>query len=143
MLCTLVLQAVQSCDWSEETQNALISVINNTDLWANYRIARVAARYKFFINWKYEIVFSSNLNFVARYGHYRVCSKIVSQLREKVSSEHFHFWLVAFNQISYAEASLSEPAGSLLERLENSITHYNCAIASLKVIVILCSHFNI
>ncbi|KAL1131667.1 hypothetical protein AAG570_011280, partial [Ranatra chinensis] len=109
MLCTLIFQAIQPKEWSDITQTAIDQVISSSNLWANYKIARAAARY----------------------GHFKVCAHILSQLREKVSSEHLHFWLVAFYEISLAEAALSSNS-SLLERLGDAITHYGTGIASLK-----------
>lgn len=44
MLCTLIFQTVQPSDWDDNFQLAVDSVINNSDLWGNYKIARSAAR---------------------------------------------------------------------------------------------------
>ncbi|XP_073994843.1 integrator complex subunit 7 [Rhodnius prolixus] len=109
MLCTLIFQTVQPSDWDDNFQLAVDSVINNSDLWGNYKIARSAARY----------------------GHYKVCSYIMAELKGKVSSEHLHFWLVALEQIGKAEASLTSDQ-SLIDRIGAAITYYNTAISSLK-----------
>ncbi|XP_014282117.1 integrator complex subunit 7 [Halyomorpha halys] len=109
MLCTIIFQTVRPSNWDEELQSSVDLVIENSDLWANYKVARAAARY----------------------GHFRVCNNIIKKLQGKVSSEHFHFWLIALQHISNAEASLKNE-GSQIDRLENAITYYNAGITSLR-----------
>lgn len=68
-----------------------------------------------------------------RYGHFKVCNNVIKKLQGKVSSEHLHFWLIALQHISNAEASLKSE-GSQINRLENAITYYNAGITSLRVL---------
>ncbi|XP_014239992.1 integrator complex subunit 7 [Cimex lectularius] len=109
MLCTLVFQTVRPSDWDSTHQEAITSIIENTDLWANYKIARAAARY----------------------GHFGICRDIILKLKGKVSSEHHHFWIIALEHLSNGEAALVGNA-PLTERLGQAIAHYNTAIASLR-----------
>lgn len=45
MLCTLVFQCVPAAKWkSVGAQSTIDSVIQTTDFWSNYRVARSAAR---------------------------------------------------------------------------------------------------
>lgn len=45
MMCTLVFQCVSAAQWhSVGAQAAIEKVVQTTNLWANYRIARSAAR---------------------------------------------------------------------------------------------------
>lgn len=71
-----------------------------------------------------------------RYGHHKVAIGIFSELKEQVSSEHFHFWLVCLKEMSEAEAVLyGEDPNTLVTRLENAVIHYNKALAALKVTI--------
>ncbi|KAJ9584574.1 hypothetical protein L9F63_021084, partial [Diploptera punctata] len=112
MLCTLVFQTMAGYDWSIEAKRAVEGVIDKTYLWANYRIARSAARY----------------------GHHSIAASILSQLREQVSSEHFHFWLVSLEELSRGEAELLDfsKQPSLVQRLSQAVAHYSKAVAALK-----------
>ena len=44
MLCTIVFQTVCPAMWDEQLQSSIDLVIENSDLWANYKVARAAAR---------------------------------------------------------------------------------------------------
>lgn len=68
----------------------------------------------------------------SRYGHFRLCSQIVCQLHERVSSENLHFWLITLEEMSSGEAKLKE-SGGLLERIGEAVTHYCKALAAIKV----------
>lgn len=109
ILGTLIFQTVRPSSWDEDLQSSIDLIIENTDYWANYKIARSAARY----------------------GHFNVCFNIVKKLQGKVSSEHLNFWLIALKHISMAEGALKGD-GSLVDRLERSITYYNAGITALK-----------
>ncbi|XP_067013341.2 integrator complex subunit 7 [Anabrus simplex] len=112
MLCTLVFQTMAGYEWSNEAREAVEMIIKKTNLWANYRIARSAARY----------------------GHHAVSANILSQLREQVSSEHLHFWLVSLEELSRGEAQLLEDPqrANLVWRLNLAVAHYSKAVAALK-----------
>jgi integrator complex subunit 7 len=71
----------------------------------------------------------------ARYSHHSVAAGILSQLREQVSSEHFHFWLVSLEELSRGEAELLDCSKqpSLVQRLSQAVAHYSKAVAALKV----------
>jgi hypothetical protein len=70
-----------------------------------------------------------------RYGHHSVSAGILSQLREQVSSEHFHFWLVSLEELSRGEAELLDCSKqpSLVQRLSQTVAHYSKSVAALKV----------
>ncbi|XP_075234505.1 integrator complex subunit 7-like [Lycorma delicatula] len=110
MLCTLVFQTLAPSQWTDTAQNAIDSVISKTNLWASYRLGRSAARY----------------------GHFRVCSHIMSQLYEQVSSENLHFWLVTLVEMSTGEAILWSNNDGLLDRLGQAVVHYSKALAAIK-----------
>ncbi|XP_069697826.1 integrator complex subunit 7 [Periplaneta americana] len=112
MLCTLVFQTMAGYEWSIEARRTVEAAIEKTNLWSNYRIARSAARY----------------------GHHSVSAGILAQLREQVSSEHFHFWLVSLEELSRGEAELSDCSKqpSLVQRLSQAVAHYSKAVAALK-----------
>ncbi|RZF40032.1 hypothetical protein LSTR_LSTR002435 [Laodelphax striatellus] len=109
MLCTLVFQTLTPAQWTDEAQKAIDLVVQSTNLWASYRLGRSAARY----------------------GHFRVCASIMSQLSEQVSSENLHFWLVTLVEISTGEAVLLSSI-DLLDRLGQAIVHYSKALAAIK-----------
>ncbi|XP_046685946.1 integrator complex subunit 7-like, partial [Homalodisca vitripennis] len=110
MLCTLVFQCVSAAQWkSIGAQSTIDEAVRTTNLWANYRIARSAARY----------------------GHLSVCAGIVGQLHEHVSSEHLHFWLLTLEELSEGEACLRSDDG-LLARLGAATSHYYKALAAIK-----------
>ena len=73
--------------------------------------------------------------FFYRYGHHGVAANILCQLREQVSSEHFHFWLVSLEELSRGEAELLDISKqpSLVQRLSQAVAHYSKAVAALKV----------
>ncbi|GFG33765.1 hypothetical protein Cfor_05491 [Coptotermes formosanus] len=112
MLCTLVFQTIAGYEWSIEARRTVEGAIEKTNLWSNYRIARSAARY----------------------SHHSVAAGILSQLREQVSSEHFHFWLVSLEELSRGEAELLDCSKqpSLVQRLSQAVAHYSKAVAALK-----------
>ncbi|XP_044761796.1 integrator complex subunit 7 [Coccinella septempunctata] len=111
MLCTLIFQTLSGYTWNEQTEETIKKVVANNNMWANYCIARAAVRY----------------------GHHKIAIGIFSELKEQVSSEHFHFWLVCLKEMSEAEAELyGEDPNSLVTRLDKSIIHYNKALAALK-----------
>ncbi|GLG96261.1 Integrator complex subunit 7 [Gryllus bimaculatus] len=113
MLCTLVFQTMCEYEWTPEIKHFLELVIEKTNLWANYRIARSAARY----------------------GHHSISHVILSQLKEQVSSEHLHFWLVSLEDLSKGEAELlnnSLHRSTLVHRLNTAVSHYSKAVAALK-----------
>ncbi|PSN35963.1 hypothetical protein C0J52_21536 [Blattella germanica] len=115
MLCTLVFQTMAGYEWSIEARRVVEgAVVDKAHLWANYRIARSAARY----------------------GHHGVAAGILSQLREQVSSEHLHFWLVSLEELSRGEAELLDCSKqpSLVQRLSQAVAHYSKAVAALKVL---------
>lgn len=75
-----------------------------------------------------------NRIFVHRYGQFGVCNRISSNIRDRVSSEHLHFWLAGLQEISIAEANLQlRESDKLLNRISNSITNYCKATSSFKV----------
>ncbi|GLV38008.1 deflated [Carabus blaptoides fortunei] len=113
MMCTVMFQTLSIYEWTPEIANAIYTVILRNNLWANYRIARSAARY----------------------GHHKISYSIFSGLTEQVSSEHLHFWLVSLKELSEAEAQLLNIAASknsLVQALNQAIVHYNKAVAALK-----------
>jgi integrator complex subunit 7 len=75
------------------------------------------------------------INLCVRYSHHSVAAGILSQLREQVSSEHFHFWLVSLEELSRGEAELLDCSKqpSLVQRLSQAVAHYSKAVAALKV----------
>lgn len=116
MMCTIIFQTLSIYDWRPELRHTINKVIARNNLWANYRIARSAARY----------------------GHHQVSYNIFNSLTEHVSSEHLHFWLVSLKEMSEAEAQLlnidDSMKNSLVDHLNEAISHYNKAIAALKVL---------
>ncbi|XP_045470369.1 integrator complex subunit 7 [Harmonia axyridis] len=111
MLCTLIFQTLSGYTWNKDTEDSIFKVVANNNLWSNYCIARAAVRY----------------------GHHKIAISIFSDLKEQVSSEHFHFWLVCLKEMSEAEAELyGEDPNSLVTRLDSAIIHYNKALAALK-----------
>ncbi|KAK9871145.1 hypothetical protein WA026_011427 [Henosepilachna vigintioctopunctata] len=111
MLCTLIFQTLSGYTWNLQTENTIAKVVHRNNMWANYCIARAAVRY----------------------GHHKIAINIFDELKEQVSSEHFHFWLVCLKEMSEAEAKLyGEDANTLVSRLDSSIIHYNKALAALK-----------
>ncbi|XKL62908.1 hypothetical protein PGB90_002741 [Kerria lacca] len=112
MLCTLLFQSSAGFEESDEMRNTVDIVVENSNLWTCYKIARSAARY----------------------GQFGVCNRIISNLRDRVSSEHLHFWLAALQEVSIGEACLqSTDSDKLFNRISNSITNYCKATSSLKV----------
>lgn len=109
MLCTLIFQSLTAACWNDNAQNAINGVIQRTNFWAGYRIARSAARY----------------------GHFQVCSNILKQLHKGVSSEHLHFWIIMLKEMSQGEASLKKNNG-LLQKIEDTISYYCKALAAIK-----------
>lgn len=85
MMCTLIFQTLSIYEPTKEITDVLNYVINNNDLWGNYRIGRSAVRY----------------------GHHQIANAIYSGLTEQVSSEHLHFWLVSLKEMTAAEAQLT------------------------------------
>ena len=78
---------------------------------------------------------NSCIDLCVRYSHHSVAAGILSQLREQVSSEHFHFWLVSLEELSRGEAELLDCSKqpSLVQRLSQAVAHYSKAVAALKV----------
>lgn len=113
MFCTLVFQTLAGYQWNSETTDIIEKVTSNNNLWANYRIARAAVRY----------------------GHHKIALGIFTGLTEQVSSENLHFWLVCLKEMCQAESQLLNDSGggSLVDRLDSGVVHYNKAIAALKV----------
>ncbi|KAK4882914.1 hypothetical protein RN001_006233 [Aquatica leii] len=112
MLCTLLFQTLCGYEWNYETKGTIQKVVANNNLWANYRIARAAVRY----------------------SHYEIALSIFKGLTEQVSSENLHFWLVCLKEMCEAESALlNNDNGSLVDRLDLAVVHYNKAIAALKV----------
>lgn len=114
MMCTLIFQSLSIYESTKDIDNVISYVISKNDSWANYRIARSAARY----------------------GHHNIANIIFNGLTEQVSSEHLHFWLVSLKEITEAEAqlaSMQSSKNSLVESLDLAVVHYNKAIAALKV----------
>lgn len=114
MLSTLVFQTLAGYRWNAETKAVLKNVTSKNNLWANYRIARAAVRY----------------------SQHQMAMDVFGSLTEQVSSENWHFWLVALKEMSSAEAKLINEdniAGeTLMDRLDFAIGAYNKAIAALK-----------
>lgn len=112
MLCTLVFQSAVGFSWNPEASSVIESVLKRNDQWANFRIMRAAARY----------------------GHHAVASSLAARLKDHVSSEHFHFWLVCLEELSFGEAQLHDSkANSCLEsRISLASSHYCKAAAALK-----------
>ena len=112
MLCTLVFQSAVGLTWNEEASIVIETVIKRNDQWANFRIMRAAARY----------------------GHHSIASSLAARLKDHVSSEHFHFWLVCLEELSFGEAQLRESKNnSCLEaRISLASSHYCKAAAALK-----------
>nr|CAD7259000.1 unnamed protein product [Timema shepardi]CAD7569889.1 unnamed protein product [Timema californicum] len=112
MLCILVFQSFAGYEWNIEAKRVIEGVVKKNNLWANYRIARSGARY----------------------GHHAVSASILNQLKDRVSSEHLHFWLAALEDLSHGEAELIDISKQplLTYRLRQAIVHYNKAFAALK-----------
>lgn len=78
--------------------------------------------------------FINFLPFYRRYGHFAVCNRICGNIRDRVSSEHLHFWLAGLQEVSIAEANLQlKNNDKLFNRISNSITNYCKATSSYKV----------
>ncbi|XP_049812143.1 LOW QUALITY PROTEIN: integrator complex subunit 7 [Schistocerca nitens] len=111
MLCTLIFQTMLTYEWPLEIRKAVEAVSEKADLWANYRIARSAARY----------------------GHHAVAANIFGRLQENVASEQLHFWLVSLEALCRGETALQ--GGQLpgtVQRIETAVTHCCKATAALK-----------
>lgn len=112
MLSTLVFQTLSNYQWNNETITMIHKAIGGNNLWANYRIARAAVRY----------------------GHHNIALDIFKGLTEQVSSENLHFWLVCLKEMCEAESQLvNDSKKNLVDQLDSAVTHYNKAIAALKV----------
>ncbi|KAJ1532049.1 hypothetical protein ONE63_000680 [Megalurothrips usitatus] len=112
MLCTLVFQSAVGFSWDPEASSVVESVVLRNDQWTNFRIMRAAARY----------------------GHHSIASTLAARLKDHVSSEHFHFWLVCLEELSFGEAQLidSKVNTSLESRISLASSHYCKAAAALK-----------
>lgn len=76
------------------------------------------------------------MNIVYRYGHHEISHEIFAVLKDRVSSEHYYFWLTSLQELSKGEAVLSSNE-DLVVKLSTSLTHYSKALASLRVIKII------
>lgn len=111
LLCTVIFQAIAGSSEHDDVKQVINGVIQNTDLWSNYKIGRAAIRY----------------------GHFSISSTIFSSLNNRVGSEQMHFWLAALETISTAESQLTSlNSSTLLSNLGQSISTYYKAIAALK-----------
>ncbi|KAK3926066.1 Integrator complex subunit 7 [Frankliniella fusca] len=112
MLCTLVFQSAVGFTWNPEATEVIKSVVKKNDQWANFRTMRAAARY----------------------GHHSISSPLAASLKDHVSSEHFHFWLVCLEELSFGEAQLHDIKGNacLESRISLASSHYCKAAAALK-----------
>jgi len=111
LLCTVIFQAIAGYDEHDNVKQVINDVIQNTDLWSNYKIGRAAVRY----------------------GHFSISARIFGSLNNRVGSEQMHFWLAALETISIAESQLtSSNPSKLLSNLGQSISTYYRAIAALK-----------
>lgn len=122
MLCTLIFQSLCGYQWNTDILNAIYKSNESNNLWANYRIARAAVRY----------------------GHHEIALNIFNGLTEEVSSENLHFWLLCLKEMCAAEAKLVDNGngGLLIDKLDFAVTHYNRAIAALKVNKLYCKLLN-
>ena len=113
MLCTLVFQSAVGFRWNPEASIVLETVVKKNGQWANFRIMRAAARY----------------------GHHSISSTLAAGLKDHVSSEHFHFWLVCLEELSFGEAQLHDSKNNpcLESRICLASSHYCKAAAALKV----------
>lgn len=114
MVCTLLFQTSIDKQWSPQDDAAVTKGIEFVDLWSSYKIARQATRY----------------------GQYQFALKIFSNLCNRVSSEHLHFWLVSLSEMSQAEYCIQQKAVKnnldVEEYLPKAISHYMKAISALK-----------
>lgn len=113
MLSTLVFQSAVGFSWNQEASCVVENVVKNNDQWSNFRIMRAAARY----------------------GHHSIASSIAGRLKDHVSSEHFHFWLVCLEELCLGEAQLydSSSNSTLESRISLASSHYCKSAAALKV----------
>jgi len=132
-LCTLLFQCQLGTEWNAEVRHAILLSSSGQNEWANFQIARAAARLaEFSITRAMENIVRVMVDFVFRYGQHEVAHEIFSRLKNVVSSEHFHFWLSSLEQLSRGEASLTGDDG-LISRLSTSLTHHCKALSAIKV----------
>lgn len=118
MLCSLLFQSQVGYEWNAQLSNAVRVATKTGHYWSNYRIARSACRY----------------------GHHELSKDIFAVLKDRVSSEHFYFWLNSLEELSKGEAVLTGK-DDLITRLSSSVTHYSKALASLKVLQLFQADF--
>lgn len=116
MVCTLLFQTSVDKPWmiSPQEEAAIVVAIEAVDLWSSYRIGRQATRY----------------------GHHPVAHKVFASLCNRVSSEHFYFWLISLSEISQAESCLQSKFArntqDVVECISQAVIGYMKAISALK-----------
>ncbi|KAK6636894.1 hypothetical protein RUM43_010558 [Polyplax serrata] len=108
-LCTLLFQSQVGFEWNPDLRAAVKIATSGNHYWSNYKIARAACRY----------------------GHHEISHEIFAVLKDRVSSEHYYFWLTSLQELSKGEAVLSSNE-DLVVKLSTSLTHYSKALASLR-----------
>ncbi|KAK2150441.1 hypothetical protein LSH36_405g02019 [Paralvinella palmiformis] len=112
---TLLLQATVCDGLSEESQSSIEHVLDTAGHWSAYKIARQATRY----------------------GHHHLASLIFGKLVNKVSSEHYNFWLTALKECCHGETCLHgnytpTTITDFVKQVSEAEIHYHNGISALK-----------
>lgn len=153
LLSAVCLQAMIGTFMPKNVLDTFDRVLDATQYWTQYRIARSASRWVSFIDdedvasWLIVPIQSN------RYGQHFLAAKIYDKIASNVSLEKFHFFLTSLSQISKAECILNigseyekieeqykqisttqriESEFTLAQRLEKAVTLYWKALATLK-----------
>lgn len=154
ILSAVCLQSMLGSFMPKHILDTFERILNATQYWTQYRIARSASRQVVFN--ENETKFSISISFsypIDRYGQHFLAVKIYEKLASNVSLEKLHFFLNSLSQISKAECILNngceyeqieqqyvnllpnqriKSVFTLAERLEKAVTLYWKALATLK-----------
>ncbi|KAL4238895.1 Integrator complex subunit 7 [Mactra antiquata] len=113
-LCSVLFQVAGGRRIPTDIEDKIQSCMETDNLWLAYKTARQALRY----------------------GQSGIAQRIFTSLANKVSSEHFHFWLTGLRDISHGETCLQRDSTSTIAKLQDSLSYYHRGLTSLKAAVV-------
>ncbi|XP_023336904.1 integrator complex subunit 7 [Eurytemora carolleeae] len=111
LLLTILLQTVRGHTWSQDIEQTFRSGAQLLDNWSKYRVGRAASRY----------------------GEHQQSRFLFSELKEKVWTENFNYWLQSLEFFSRGEEILARKENTpLQEKLVSAATMFQRGLTCLR-----------
>lgn len=138
----IVFQAHQGHVLAPKTASVIQGILNASNLWLVYRIARNSLKYaktlfdESIVDQDHVIIIKYTV-ILGRYAQPETAAVVLETLKLKVVSENYQYWLSALHFVAKAENALAESkTQSLISKIRSASNLYMQGVSTIKVIQI-------